>query len=370
MNEKIIALLQQFIDYADSGVRQRAKSVFNQIQEEEYEMNNRKFSMEVESSNGFDYYSVDLKVDIKKEVVSGTCDCPFHEQYEATCKHQVAVAMQWKTVLSAVNGKRGKEDKTTSKVSGTEVAISDEPVGFDFIISKLTPWEYSFLTNNSIINGVYRFPCTIEEFEEGARIVLSVVMQNTKTTVQYAGKNKLHISCNCGKLRNNLFCTHAVRLLMEIERKHGTYYFRKFDDFSIEIKATLAEYGLLPGDILAKEFNFAIDHSGNFMVQKKPKNLLKISDQNQWPVIENIVTKIKDKKALPEKLLMLPNNYTDSGLLLNMSGKNNISLWIEGLLFSEKNGKESVVKHPLKTKDDLLPYSELPDTVLNSLEKI
>ncbi|MEO6166469.1 MAG: DEAD/DEAH box helicase [Chitinophagales bacterium] len=366
MNEKIISWLQHFIDKADSGVRQRGKTVFNNIREDEYQMSSRKISMDVESSNGFDYYSVELKVDIKKEVATGTCDCPFNEQYESTCKHQIAVALLWKTVLSAMQGISGKELKISSNTAVTQLA----PVAFDFNLSKLSTWEYTSLINNSIFNGAYRFPCTIEEFEEGRNIVLSLVMQNTKAAVRYAGKNKLQISCNCGKLRNNLFCIHVARLLEEIKNKYGMYYFRKFDDFSAEINATLAEYGLLSGDLLAKEFMFAIDHQGNFMVQQMPKNLLKISNQNQWSFIENIVTPIKSKKLPPDKLLMLPNNYTDAGLLLNMSGKFNIGLWIEGLLFSQKNGKQSVMKHPLKTRDDLIPFSEFPEAVLNSLEKI
>src|SRR5262245_57256799 len=93
--------LKAFIGYSAGTVVKRGKSLARLLNGAAFDLHETSFSMKVPSSDGHIEYDVWLEYVPVTEDIEGACSCPFFYDYENICKHQVAAAVKWISLLEA-----------------------------------------------------------------------------------------------------------------------------------------------------------------------------------------------------------------------------------------------------------------------------
>ncbi|MEO5675240.1 MAG: DEAD/DEAH box helicase [Chitinophagales bacterium] len=377
MTPEAVDSIIDFISYADSGVRQRGKQLYNKIKGNNFRLNGKEndFLMEIESSDELHFYDVNLRLLKESGTVLAECNCPFAVKYESTCKHQVAAALCWIDYLRPLQEKskvklKEQEYELPSKSSAQKVIPQEKNItgSFIFNIRSMEYWHISSYLNIRIPSWKIKTKCT--PIENSIEKKVEAFDDLSHTEARYAGRDKLRITCNCGALTQYWLCDHASDLLLAAGAKFGAYYFRIFDDYSKEIKAVFDSYHLSQNDPVTSHFKFGFDAHGNFIVTEKPAGLIKPGDEQVWNQISRILMADKQQEVVPQKILNIPEGFKHAGLLIMVDGKYASRIWIEALVFYEKKGKEMVTRHELRQPEDLFLFHDFPESVLKKFESL
>ncbi len=311
-------------------------------------------------------YNVEIDYDLEYDEFSTGCSCGYVEEKMEDCKHIVATIYLWKAIISGASVKLGlvstvvKPELIADKAS--ELAGNE----FKFHIRKLEHWTLQNMVQAKRMpsyQNAYNF--TVNEDEKSCSLPFS---NKITAKARYLKNEVLGLSCNCNSTTATYMCGHLYILLLGIGQKNGANYFKKYNNYDVEKADVLNKFGLKLNDELAKDFEFGIDHWGDFKVIKQPLNLLKIADYAGWQsTIKNISPDKPDNLSTAKKI---PADITAVGLVITLEGKHRLPFWIDAVAVTEKKSSISYKKILLHNNNDLSIFTHLPEDVFAEIAKL
>lgn len=362
----LLTSLQVFIVFAGSSIVKRGKYIVQNLDTTDYDLSDeKKLIISIPSSNGYAIYEVELEYDTATKKIYGKCTCPFTT---GTCKHQVAAALQWTTLLHTGQTKQQAAPVIPSK---KESSIRPEPASIDFpnrriaydLLQKFAP---GFRMNEGQ-GMMWHYKTRYTELNEGKKWQGNF-MEKFEASAAYKDNNHLTITCNCKHLKEHELCQHAVAILLFISTRISPFYFFRFNDYSREKTALLQQYGISPEDALAKEFEFGInEYTGAFQITKKPDYILGPAGLTDWNKLNNMLQ--KPKKTIIINTDQIKDNY-ESALLLNFSNTKKGGFALEPVMMWKKNDERSFKRMPFENDQHLSYLNNMPEQMVKALQKI
>lgn len=360
--------IEFFLKQVKGIIKNRGKDIYARRKIGSYSTGDYGVEAEVLTSSEDEFYRVELTVDQHSNEITGNCTCPYFEQNDEDCKHIAAVAYFWIDVLK---GKISAKEKLMPK--GSTIPVQKIDISsfneFEFKVKSLEDWVIYNLLNKRTRNLPYNLNSPKENIKE-KKYTLTFVGE-IMASARYIEHGVLGLGCNCNELDKNFICTHIFVLLEKIAHLKGIYHFNSYTDYNGQKNAILEKFGLKVGDELADKFEFRLNYWGELELKEQPKNLLKRNDYENWQnKLKNIIPVLQNDINLPE------NNKTiadikDVGLVIQLGGKYNLPIWIDGVtVIDKKNNAVAYKKIVLQDNNSLAIFSHLPNIILVELAKL
>ena len=336
-------------------IRVRGKDVYNTGKISDYLLTNNELNAQVLNSAKDGCYNVSLEVDdeFDEGFISGECNCPYFEENFDDCKHIAAVGYLY---LDILKGKKIDKSKINdlNKANNNNIIKINESVAYQFHIPSLEYWVIDNLLKYRA-NGYLNTNSQVVLNDKIKSCSLSFT-KNVICSATHIKKDFLELSCNCNGLIASKICGHLYQLLMRTGSLHGKYYFKQYDDYTAQKNEILIKYGLNLSDELAEQFEFGWNNRGDLTLLKEPKNILKLADHGNWQSkIGFFNAKISEPNSANVK--KIPSDIKAVGLVVLLEGKFKLSIWLDGVIVTEKKGKVSYKKYLLQTDNDLVLFS-------------
>ncbi len=370
----------------------RGKTVINRIKEIKL-LDGDKIQANIKGSSS-ENYQVKIEVDEKAEVVHATCTCFYYLESYEPCKHIAAVSFECinpskeaKEAKKAIDGmlKEGIV-KPASSLAKKKIEEERPLLGMEYYMEYLPDiWTmYHAIPHSTlqkaktIYNG--RREYLVSKAADGQRFDMRHIKSKYHTFLQKASKrNEFVVGCNCEIFQGKEPCFHILGLILSLNESVGRYYFKQFEDFTIEKNRMLSAYGINIKDELAKEFIFKLDFRGELVLAEKPKGLLPIFSETNGEWIQ-ITKKLPVKKiktiadvSIDESNLDADGKPVvpfDTGILFNLNNSALQGFRIDSFKITQKGATVSYANNKLKSKENLDVFNNAPIALQNALFNI
>ena len=315
-------LLKTFIKNAGTVIEKRGKAIVKNGEALNVNISSESITALIESSTTADEYEVEVTYYERTNILKGNCTCLYVEKYGDTCKHQVALAVQWLLQLPKVS-------KNTKAPLLPKAVKNNDTVNIVLTIALIDYLSISkHIQQHVHANPIYKKSNPNISLSNNEKKWTANFPINIETSIEWIKNNTLQISCNCGNLFNNYLCVHAAVIFKAIVTKKGKSFFLQFNDYTTEKNKLLKPFGITIDMPEADDFVFEIDNNTNLKINKQPK-WLKMAG---W---EKIKQTLEPKKYLPTEIKTTANGveYTESCLVILLSNRYTVGFEFTTALF-------------------------------------
>jgi len=165
--------------------------------------------------------------------------------------------------------------------------------------------------------------------------------------------NEFLTTCNCNLSIEAPLCIHKLSSLIAIRNAYGPVNpFERMRDYSEEKKKLLAEYGFTIEEDISGKFDFKIATSGELQLIVLDKSIQKLSEYQNWRVINNTIFRPADASYLLNSIESDADSKRQLIYVIHFEGEqylNDLNLDVLSAKVG-KQGKISLIK-PLETSN-------------------
>jgi hypothetical protein len=300
----------------------------------------------VKSETTAQQYNVEIK-NWNNGVIVTKCNCDY--DWGGICKHRVASILALKEYLKINPKIEAFKPKFVTAEQIVRISAFD-----DFSLKQLATeadWKFrNALVQTDIkhaLNGVAE-----TEVKHG-----NATYQVRIEKLRY--NNEFLTTCNCNLSIEAPLCIHKLSSLIAIRNAYGPVNpFERMRDYSEEKKKLLTEYGFTIEEDISGKFDFKIASSGELQLIVLDKSIQKLSEYQNWRVINNAIFRPADASYLLNTVETDADSKRQLIYVIHFEGEqflNDITIDVLSAKIG-KQGKISFVK-PLEASN----FKDFPD---------